>query len=359
MKRILFHSNQLSLRGTEIALFDYASFAEEILGYESVIAYPSGNINTHPLAINKFKARFPVYEYNGIGELNRLIQKEGIDLTYAIKSGEKDFLIRCDAPLMVHAVFPQSPLQVHGSSYAFVSEWLSDVCSNHIIPAVPHIIELPQIESNLRNILNIPNNSLVIGSYGGELSFDIEFVKEEIAKLLDNRNDLFFVFLNIRPFAKHERCLFLPGTSDSNYKVEFINTCDAMIHARLLGESFGLSCGEFSIKNRPVITYGKSSQTNHIKILGSKGLLYNNASDLQNIILNLDRQEIHQQSWDCYSEQFNPKAVMTLFDQHLIQPALNNGLNTCHFDFSMKDHWVIAQSRLKTKLTKKYPMLFA
>ena len=132
-----------------------------------------------------------------------------------------------------------------------------------------------------------------------------------------------------------------------------------MIHARLLGESFGLSCGEFSIKNRPVITYGKSSQTNHLKILGSKGLLYNNVSDLQNIILNLDRKEIHQQSWDRYSEQFNPKAVMTLFDKYLIQPALNNGLNTCQFDFSIRDHWVIVQSRLKTKLTKKYPMLFA
>ena len=28
-------------------------------------------------------------------------------------------------------------------------------------------------------------------------------------------------------------------------KDHFLNTCDAMIYGRSLGESFGLSCGEF------------------------------------------------------------------------------------------------------------------
>ena len=37
MKKIAFHSNQLSLRGTEIALYAYAKYNEEILGNKSVI----------------------------------------------------------------------------------------------------------------------------------------------------------------------------------------------------------------------------------------------------------------------------------------------------------------------------------
>ena len=35
--KIAFHSNQLGLRGTEIALFDYAYYNRELLGNESII----------------------------------------------------------------------------------------------------------------------------------------------------------------------------------------------------------------------------------------------------------------------------------------------------------------------------------
>jgi len=37
MKKIAFHSNQLSIRGTEVALYQYAKYNEEILGNKSVI----------------------------------------------------------------------------------------------------------------------------------------------------------------------------------------------------------------------------------------------------------------------------------------------------------------------------------
>jgi hypothetical protein len=53
--------------------------------------------------------------------------------------------------------------------------------------------------------------------------------------------------MNIDSFATHERLIFLPGSADLDYKVQFINTCDGMIHARGIGESFGLAYGEFSI----------------------------------------------------------------------------------------------------------------
>lgn len=34
----------------------------------------------------------------------------------------------------------------------------------------------------------------------------------------------------------------------------FIRTCDAMLHARMSGETFGLAIAEFSAHNRPVLT---------------------------------------------------------------------------------------------------------
>ena len=60
-------------------------------------------------------------------------------------------------------------------------------------------------------------------------------------------------------------------------KVKFINTCDAMIHARTEGETFGLSIGEFSIKNKPIITTN-SGDCNHLQILKNKCILYSNPS---------------------------------------------------------------------------------
>ena len=62
------------------------------------------------------------------------------------------------------------------------------------------------------------------------------------------------MFLNIKNFD-HPRIKFLKGTTNDVYKKKFINTCDAMIYARSLGESFGLSCGEFSILDKPIFSY--------------------------------------------------------------------------------------------------------
>ncbi len=89
--------------------------------------------------------------------------------------------------------------------------------------------------------------------------------------------------MNLEPFAKHAQLRFLPGNSDLNYKVKLINTCDGMLHARGIGESFGLACGEFSIKGKPVITYALSPQRSHIEILGDKAILYNGKKDLAEI----------------------------------------------------------------------------
>ena len=65
MKKIAFHANQLSLRGTEIALFTYAKYNEDILGNKSVIfSSPNNNLDS----LGKFQERFEVkllhfYEY--------------------------------------------------------------------------------------------------------------------------------------------------------------------------------------------------------------------------------------------------------------------------------------------------------
>ena len=58
--------------------------------------------------------------------------------------------------------------------------------------------------------------------------------------------------------------------------MRFFATCDAMLHAREEGETFGMAVAEFSLRNKPVITYNGSGQYDnaHVRMLGSKALLY-------------------------------------------------------------------------------------
>lgn len=108
------------------------------------------------------------------------------------------------------------------------------------------MIYLDDTAESLRKELHIPKNAIVFGRHGGNDTFDMDFVKQAVIKTVMNKN-IWFLFLNTDPFFSHKRIIYLPATADLKYKTKFINTCDAMIHGRYHGETFGLACGEFSI----------------------------------------------------------------------------------------------------------------
>lgn len=124
------------------------------------------------------------------------------------------------------------------------------------IPVVPHIVHLPDVEEDMREHLGIPKKSLVFGRTGGLDTWSVPYANQVVYDVLNRRKDVFFLFQNTAIPFKHERLIAIPTSSDITYKTKFINTCDAMIHARVEGESFGLACAEFSLRNKPVITWG-------------------------------------------------------------------------------------------------------
>lgn len=222
---------------------------------------------------------------------------------------------------MIHAVFKN--YEPYGDVYAYVSEWLSEEMTGGAAPFVPHMIDLPNVSIDLRRELGIPKDSLVFGRYGGWDTFDIKFVKDLIAKIARSNKEIYFIFMGTQQFIKrnifrpYKNIIFLPASTELEYKVQFINTCDAYIHVRTQGESFGIAVGEFSIKNKPILTYGKSEENCHLKILGDKALIYEDSYDLKNIILNF--KDIKNDHWDCYSELYNPHSVMKKFDSVFIK----------------------------------------
>jgi hypothetical protein len=320
---ILFHANQLGIRGAEVALYDYAYFNRTLLGNESVIAYDTRAKDNRADVIAKFASQFSLLPYADFKELESAAERAGCERAYFIKMGLRDGKITVRLPSLVHAVFPTPIAEVHGTVFAFISEWLSRVISGGRVQFVPHMIHLPETAGDLRDELNIPRDTFVIASYGGAESFDVPFVRGAVAKALEKRRDLVFLAMNYPRLIGHPRAFFLPGNPDLAFKARFIATADAMLHARRLGESFGLACGEFSIRNRPVITFSGSPHRAHLAILGDAALLYGNERALLDILMGIDRRFVAGRNWDRYSEKYSPQVVMETFRRVFLRPLVS------------------------------------
>lgn len=314
-KTIIFHENQLTYRGTSTALFDYAYYNQTILGNESIILYNTTNPNNYPEAVVHFQNHFKVIGYQNSNEIDDIVIKHKADVFYAIKSGENDGIIAQHCKSCIHVVFKN--FEPHGNVYAYVSNWLAQTMSNGKCPHVPHIVHLPEIEGDLRNDLGIPQDAIVFGRHGGAETFDIPFVKKTVKKIALKNKNIYFVFLGTNSFVKrtffrkYKNIIFLPPTTNINYKVKFINSCNAYLHARTQGESFGIAVGEFSIKNKPVITWKHSDEKSHLEILADKAIVYENEKDLYQILK--DFKPNTNINYDCYSAQFSPEVVMQKF----------------------------------------------
>lgn len=306
--KIAFHDNSISLRGTTIALYDYAYYTRELIGNESIILYDKNHPANDDSVYKKFSKEFNIYGYNNKSEIDDILYKEDCSHFLMLKGGREDGLISKFSKNLVNAISICDRTNIHGDVFAMGSKWLSKI-TNYEIPYVPYMVNLPDVDDNLRKELNIPKLDLVIGRNGGWETFDLTWVKSTIDDVLKKRNDIWFIFQFTEPFIKHERVLFLPGTSNLVEKTKFINTCDAMIHAREIGESFGLSCAEFSIRNRPVITWNGSKERNHIDILAERGIYYQNDLDLSNILLNMEKSSINKQDWNMYNEYLPDKVI--------------------------------------------------
>jgi hypothetical protein len=331
-KKIAFFVNQFSERGTEIAVFDYAYFNQKILNNLSLIIYPKSTHTINENVKKKFEKNFEVIEIDDKDEgkykepiycpsrkntvcleLEKIIKLKKIEYLYHLKAGFQDGVLSKNAKNLMHCVFYPSNKNKHGDVYAVISKSIG----NYKYPIIPHIVNtFPIINDTMREKYDIPKNAVVFGRHGGITTFDIKYAHRAIIKILKQKKNIYFLFLNTKHFYEHDRCIYIDEIiTDINEKVKFINSCDAMIHARSGGETFGLACAEFSILNKPIIT-AKCGATAHIDILGSKGIYYKNEKELYNILNNFKIKK--DVDYNCYKE-FSPENVMNIFDKVFLQ----------------------------------------
>ena len=171
---------------------------------------------------------------------------------------------------------------------------------------------LPHHEESFREELNIPAGATVISRIGGFYSWNIPFVNRVIEETLSRRDDIYFLFVQTHRFTNHPRVIHIDPFAELTTKRKFINTSDAFLHARLEGESFGMSCAEYSICNKPVITFSGSPERNHIFTLGDKGIYFDSGEKLLDILLSFTYDP--NKDWNAYKE-FAPEKVIQKFKE--------------------------------------------
>lgn len=343
--KILFYSNQLTERGTETALIDYAYACKHILNYNCILAFPKERIFATERYSSLIKD-FPILEVESLNALKMYIKNNYVDILYIISPGRSidiaDEITECKT--FVHCVF--STARPHGTYYVTIHDWINKAFHTNY-RVLPHIVKkVDGIKTNLRNKLNIPETSMVFGSYGGKDQFNIQFVKKTI--IAKSNPTIFFIFMNIKNFCKedynknYKNIIFMKGSTIQKDKIEFINTCNAMLHARNDGETFGLSIAEFSVQNKPIITFkpgffytikdnlldllGKRRKYDraHIMNLGKNGFYYKNQKSLKKILLNFDKIytdciKHKKNNFDVFSQKFAPEKVIKIFEQIIME----------------------------------------
>lgn len=344
--KIAFIEQKISDRGTTVAIYDYAHFNEELLGNSSItFSIPGGDAGAEA----RFSERFDHHFYRNREELDQLLKKLEIDFAYFLKNGKKDEAYTEACPFGVHCVFNTS--YPHGDIHASISDYLNQRHHSHC-PVVPHMISMPEGSGDMRKELNIPKDAIVFGRHGGIENFNLDFVQKAVKRILAEQKNTYFLLLNTERFLEpgspgSERCIHLDSTTDRNEVARFINSCDAMLHARRGGETFGLACGEFSTLNKPVVTwspptgidgiklhfrnlYVKLTGTGtriphrmpraHLDILGERAIVYHTAKDLYPILSSPETWLNRHENWDAYSQNYGPKPIMQRFKKVFLDP---------------------------------------
>ena len=314
MKIIGFCENTISERGTTASIFDYAYHNENMLGNKSIIIYDKNSPGHKREIIENFKLHFTVIPSDSYKDIDEIVKENKITHVYQQVTGFiKDSVSVKNVKNCIHSVFVCH--EPHGDCFASISKWVPGY--NTDINVVPLIVDLPSHDRNMRSKLGIPERATVFGGYGGKENFNMRGIKDSICDIAKKSKDIYFIFANFEKFGDDiPNIIHIDTLYGKDEKVEFINTCDAMVWARYVGETFGLSIAEFSSKNKPVLMTNSPYANAHIHLLGAKGIHHKNRKEFEKnvYIIHTNLAEIKKMDWNAYRD-YEPEKVMKIFDE--------------------------------------------
>jgi len=349
----------LTERGSQVQTFDYAYYVRQLLGLRVIILHgdvSEGSVSedsmddnsSKALVLSRWRKHFELAQMLSPEETGGWLREQGCFDFYVCLHGKRtgpgspvglvDGFMKAGIRVHLHAIF--YGVVPWGSTFARVGA----AVRGSAVPVVPLIVRQGQpIGGNLRQRLSIADNATVFCRYGGADTFNIGWVQSVVDRVSKRRPELYFVFLNTAKFCSARgNVIHLPAVVQSEAKSRFIRTCDAMLHARADGETFGLSVAEFSSHNKPVLTHCPREICNrtrtapqrwnqvvgkrkyqvwfeHVRLLGSKAVTYADKTELEHMLVAFNRTETRLRSdWNAY-ERFAPEHVIGQFSAVFLQ----------------------------------------
>ena len=314
--RVSFDAGRINERGVGVAVFDYAMNARAHLGVEPVVLHDASR-PPDLKHVARFAAAFPTLAYQSEDEMQRLIERERIDVAYFLKTRRGDRRVARSCRTAVHEVFRF--FQPHGDSYAYISRSLARTMTGERYPWVPHIVDPPAPKANRRAALGIPADAFVVGRHGAPDQMNLPMAPRAILAAVERRRNLWILLLNTHKFADHERIVHLPMTPDRQGVVDFIAACDVGLNARFAGENFGLAIAEFLAQDKPVLVWAGGRDRNHLSLIDDPRFVYRTGADLTRLLVELERQE-GGGAWSARVAPFAPAPVMATFASTFLRP---------------------------------------
>ena len=132
-----------------------------------------------------------------------------------------------------------------------------------------------------------------------------------------------------------------------------------MIYGRSLGESFGLSCGEFAVQGKKIISYEYNRHKSHIYSLGKKNFVeYSSRKSLLKIISNYKKSNAINFDKDNMYLNYSPKKVMKIFKKVFLKEKLDIKLSPLDYFINYLGFTKMHYQYLKHKIYNHYYRFF-
>ncbi|MEM8700676.1 MAG: hypothetical protein AAGF82_02535 [Pseudomonadota bacterium] len=293
-----------------VALYDYARGCQDILGHEVMVYFSEPH--SDPAVLDKYREALQLVPLPRGRDHCQFSEPHKLDFCYFIRDGRERLLGLSAGRTGIHAVFRH--FEPHGDVYAYVSDWLSDWMTGGQAPAVPHMVSLPDDPGSLRPELGISKDAFVVGRYGGFDQFNIPFAHAAVVEALARRSNLHFLFVNTQKFLEHPRAHFLPPVINPAEKSRFINSCDAGLNAKKIGESFGLAIVEFLHFGKPVFSWAGGMDQNHVCLTPKRDWNYRTRRDLLRLLTEYVPDPADSDTARNSVECYRPEPVMRRFE---------------------------------------------
>ena len=307
--RVSFDGGRLNERGVAVALYDYAFHARRLLGVEPVVLHDAGG-DVDAAQAARFAVAFPLRGYRNAAERAAAIEDERIEVAYALKSTRPRYPLSPGRRTVVHEVFRF--FDPHGDAYAYISPWLAEAAAAGRVPAVPHIVDPPSPQGDLRAEFGVPREAVVIGRHGAPDQFNVPFLAAAFEAALAARSDLWVMLLNTGPLLQHERVIHVPRAPERQRVADFVASCDLGLNARLGGEAFGLAIAEFLAQDKPVLVWEGGRDRHHLALVDDPAFRFRTREDLTRALVDFAPRDARGR-WRARVKRFSPDAVMRDF----------------------------------------------